>query len=125
MIFQNANNYSNIYLPGYLYNLRANSMSRGNNGHKHEIIVSINYLLFYKFFYRYIIDYNKDFNYLFYDMESSDSFLLKIKDYRLKNYLPILYSFIYGITKNRNISKEFKKFSYNILAYLNSNITYN
>ena len=125
MIFQNANNYSNIYLPGYLYNLRENSMSRGNNGHKHEIIVSINYLLFYKFFYRYIIDYKKDFNYLFYDMESSDSFLLKIKDYRLKNYFPILYSFIYGITKNRNISKEFKKFSYNILAYLNSNITYN
>ena len=117
MIFQNANNFTNIYLPGYLYNLRANSMSRGNNGRKHEIIVSINYLLFYKFFYRYIIDYKKDLNYLFYDMKSSDSFLFKIKDYKLENYISIFNSFIYGIINNENTSKEFKKFLYNILAY--------
>ena len=121
MIFQNANNYSNMNFPGYLYNLRANSMSRGNNGHKHEIIVSINYLLFYKFFYRYIIDFQKDLNYLFYDMKSSDSFLLKIKDYKLENYIPILNSFIYEIIKNENASKDFKEFSYNILEYLNDN----
>ena len=113
MIFQNANNFTNIYLPGYLYNLRANSMSRGNNGRKHEIIVSINYLLFYKFFYRYIIDYKKDLNYLFYDMKSSDSFLFKIKDYKLENYISIFNSFIYGIINNENTSKEFKKFLYN------------
>ena len=117
MIFHNANNYSNINLPGYLYNLRANSMSRGNNGHKHEIIVSINYLLFYKFFYRYIIDYKKDLNYLFYDMKSSDTFLFKIKDYKLENYIYILNSFIYGIIKNGKTTKEFKKFLYNILEY--------
>ena len=117
MIFQNANNYSNINLPGYLYNLRTNSMSRGNNGRKHEMIVSINYLLYYKFFYRYIIDYKKDLNYLFYDMKLSDPFLLKIKDYKLEKYFPILNSFIYRITKNENVSKEFKDFLYNILAY--------
>ena len=117
MIFHNANNYSNINLPGYLYNLRANSMSRGNNGHKHQIIVSINYLLFYKFFYRYIIDYKKDLNYLFYDMKSSDTFLFKIKDYKLENYIYILNSFIYGIIKNGKTTKEFKKFLYNLLAY--------
>ena len=50
--FQFANNYSNINLPGYLYNVRKRSMSRGNNGKKHELIVSHNYLLYFKLFYK-------------------------------------------------------------------------
>jgi len=41
--FNFANNYSNINLPGYLYNVRKNSMSNGSNGIKHDIIVSVNY----------------------------------------------------------------------------------
>ena len=57
MCFNNANNYSNINLPGYLYNIRRNSMSRFNNDNKHNIIVIINYLLYYKFFNRYIKDF--------------------------------------------------------------------
>ena len=39
--FQNSNNYSNIKVPGYLYNLRPNSISRGKNGQKHDSIISI------------------------------------------------------------------------------------
>ena len=115
VILQIANNFSNIDLPGYLYNLRINSMSRGNNGIKHDIIVSINYLLFYKLFYRYIKDYNKDLNYLFYDMKLGYSYLLNIKEYKLNEYLPIFSSFINMIVKNKNISREFKEFLNNIL----------
>ena len=40
--FHFAKNYSNINLPGYLYNIRLNSMSRGMNGNKHEIITCLN-----------------------------------------------------------------------------------
>ena len=32
-----AKNYSNINIPGYLYNVRRKSMSRGNNGKGHDI----------------------------------------------------------------------------------------
>ena len=110
LVFQNANNFSNIDLPGYLYILRINSMSRGNNGIQHDIIVSINYLLFYKLFYRYIKEFNKDFNYLFYDMKLGYSYLLKIKEYKLNEYIPILISFISMIANNKNISREFKIF---------------
>ena len=63
--FNFANNYSNINLPGYLYNVRKNSMSNGSNGIKHDIIVSVNYLLYFKLFYRYIKDYKKDLNFLY------------------------------------------------------------
>ena len=36
--FNFAKNYSNIYLPGYLYNIRAHSMSNGKNGKEHNYI---------------------------------------------------------------------------------------
>ena len=51
-IIPQTNNYTNINLPGYLYNVRKRSMSRGNNGKKHELIVSHNYLLYFKLFYK-------------------------------------------------------------------------
>lgn len=60
--FNFAKNYSNIYLPGYLYILRAHSMSNGKNGNQHDKIVSINYLLYFKLLYRYIKNFRKDLN---------------------------------------------------------------
>ena len=123
MINQLANNYSNINLPGYLYNLRKNSMSRGNNGIKHEIIVSINYLLFYKLFYRYALDYKKDLNYLYKDMQIFYSYLLIIKKYEVGEYLSLLNSLLYEIAKNDKASFKFKIFLYTILDKLNNNNT--
>ena len=119
IVNQNANNYSNIKLPGYLYNLRKNSMSRVNNGDKHSKIVSINYLLFNKFFYRYIRDYKKELNFLFKDMENSYSYLLKFKEYKINEYFPILNSFLNEVAKNDNASYKFKAFLYQILDFLN------
>ena len=37
-----ANNYSNIELPGYMYNIRKISMSNGDGGIQQKIIRSIN-----------------------------------------------------------------------------------
>ena len=109
MCFNYANNYSNINLPGYLYNIRTNSMSRFNNGHKHDIIVTINYLLYFKFFNRYIKDFNKDINFLYYDLKLFIHILLNLKEYKLSLYNTILISFIKEIINNKNISNEFKK----------------
>ena len=123
--FQNSNNYSNIKVPGYLYNLRTNSISRGKNGQKHDSIVSINYLLYTKFFYRYINDFKKDLNYLFYDMKITYPFLLNIKNYKINNYLSILNSFLREIINNKNISTEFKEFLINLLIDLEDNAVKN
>ena len=90
VILQNANNFSNIDLP---------------------------YLLFYKLFYRYIKDYNKNLNYLFYDMKLGYSYLLNIKQYNIKEYMPILSSFMNMIVKNKNVSKEFKEFLFIKIIY--------
>ena len=98
-------------------------MSRGNNGPKHEIIVSINYLLFYKLFYRFIIDYKKDLNYLYNDMKITYNFLFGIKNHEVKEYLPLLNSFLYEIAKNEKASFKFKIFLYKILDKLNDNNT--
>ena len=108
MCFNNANNYSNINLPGYLYNIRRNSMSRFNNDNKHNIIVIINYLLYYKFFNRYIKDFKKDINFLYYDLRLFIPILLKLKDYKLLLYNSILFSLIKEIINNNNLSNEFK-----------------
>ena len=119
IINQYANNYSNINLPGYLYNCRRKSMSRGNNGRKHDIIVSTNYLLFYKLFFRYIIDYNKDMDYLYYDMKESISHLIKIKEYKMDSYMGELNSLLNKMADNKNTTFKFKIVLYRILDYLN------
>ena len=77
--FQYANNYSNINLPGYLYNIRKNSMSRTDNGKKHDLLVCYNYLLFFKLFFKYIKDFKKDINFLFYDLKIGSFYILKFK----------------------------------------------
>ena len=110
LCFNFANNYSNINLPGYLYNIRKNSMSRTNNDNKHDIIISINYLLYYKLFNRYIKDFHKDINFLYYDMRVFTPILLKFKEYKLPNYNSILISFINEIKNNNNLSNEFKSY---------------
>ena len=53
-----ANNYSNINLPGYMYNLREVSMSRGDGGNELKTIRSINHYLYFKIFYKFIKQFN-------------------------------------------------------------------
>ena len=115
--FNYAKNYSNINLPGYLYNIRKNSMSNGRNGRRHDIIVSINYLLYFKIFYRYIKDYKKDLNYLYYDIKASSKYLLKIKKLNVLEYIPITKKFFKSLISEENISKEFKIYINKLLSY--------
>jgi len=115
--FNFAKNFSNINLPGYLYNLRTNSMSRTKNGNKQDIIISINYLLYYKLFYRYIKDFKKNINYLYYDLRIFYNYLLKIKTFNLSEYIPIVIHFCKDIIKNESITNEFKQFIEQLLLH--------
>ena len=115
--FQFANNYSNINIPGYLYNIRKNSMSRENNGNKRDIVTSFNYLLFYKLFYRYVKDFNKDLNYLYYDFKVSSFYLYTLKDYKRNEYASRAINLFQKIINDKNKSNEFKNYTKNMLFY--------
>ena len=115
--FNFAHNYSNLKLPGYLYNIRKNSMSRMDIGKKHNIIISYNYLLYYKFFYKYIKDFKKDLNFLFNDLKLNYIYILRIQNLDGINYISKTIDFFIHII-NDDISNEFKNFSKNILSKL-------
>ena len=117
--FNYARNYSNIKLPGYLYNIRKDSMSRIDVGNKHDLSVGYNYLLYYKFFYKYIKDFKKDLNFLFYDLKLTYSFLLKFKELNATNYILKTNKFFNEII-NDDISMNFKIFIKKIIFELNN-----
>ena len=117
LVFHFAHNYSNINLPGYLYNLRNEGMSSYDKGNvKHNIILSYNFLLYFKFFYKYIINYNKDINFFFYEFKAFSVYLLKLKDLNASEYIPIVIKFFEEINR-RNIPETFKTFINKLLEY--------
>ena len=115
--FNFAHNYSNLKLPGYLYNVRKNSISRIGAKKKNDIIISYNFLLFYKFFYKYTKDFKKDLNYLFKDLKLTYPYILKIQNLNGRNYISKAIDFFIQII-NDDVSLEFKSFSEIILSEL-------
>ena len=117
LAFQFSNNYSNVNIPGYLYILREEGMSNDNKGNiKHDIILSYNFLLYFKFFYKYIKKFNKDINFFFYDFKPFSVYLLKLKDLNATEYIPIAIEFFQRIRK-RNIPKTFRIFVDELISY--------
>ena len=115
--YQFAKNYSNIFLPGYLYNIRNISMSRGGNDQLKEIRAK-NYIHYLKQFYKCIKDYNKDINYLFHEMKDVVSNkLLIIKDNNMLNEIKILCFLIDEILKENKLSNQFVNFLLNLSTY--------
>jgi hypothetical protein len=116
--FNYARNYSNIKLPGYLYIIRKDSMSRIDNGRKHDLSVGYNYLLYFQFFYKFLKDFEKDLNFLFYDLKLTYSFLFKYKELNAANYISKTNEFFKEIN-NDNISINFKIFIKKIIFEIN------
>ena len=117
IVNQFANNYSNIELPGYLYNIRKVSMSRGYGGEELKIIRTINHFFYFKIFYRYIKDYHKDRNYLFYEMKDLNHYILYIKDLNITNYIPLEIEYINDLMNDKYCSNEFKNYLNELLIY--------
>ena len=117
IIYQFAQNYSNIELPGYLYIIRKVSMSHGEGGIKLNIIRAINYYYYFKFFYRYIKQYNKNRNYLFYEMKNLKNNIMDIKYFNITEYILLEIKLIKEILEDPYSSQIFKDFLTELLMY--------
>ena len=115
--YQFANNYTNKNIPGYLYTIRKNNIPMGNENRKMKVIRAMNYLLYFKLFYKYIKDYNKDLNFLFFEMNSLNEFILELKESKMIQYKKIQINLIQQILNEKNLSVYFKSYLENMLMF--------
>jgi len=117
IIFHYANNFSNIYLPGYMYNIRPVSMSHGDGGIKLKQIRAINYYLYFKILYRYIKQFGINRKILFNELKNLRRFLYFIKDNNMPNYENLTRYFLNEILNDDYADKIFKSFVVELLLY--------
>ena len=111
-----AKNYTNIKLPGYMYNIREISMTHGNFDERKQILFSYNHLLYLKKLYKYIKEFNKDRNFLYYEMQFINILLIKLQN--LTNIYNLeLEEFYQEILSDNCSSKIFKDFIINLQIY--------
>ena len=103
-----AQNYTNIYLPGYMYSIRKVSMTHGKKKKKNKIFFYYNHLLYLKQLYIYIKDFNKDRNFLYYELIEINKQLLKLNKFSNKYKKEIL-EFYKQVLNDTFISKKFKE----------------
>lgn len=113
-----ANNYSNIDLPGYMYNLRGISMSHGDGGIELQIIRSINYFLYFKMLYKYIKLFKINIKSLFYEMKIKRQFIYFFKEFNIGLYQKDLKDFMNEIISDGNASLRFKIFLSDTILYM-------
>ena len=112
-----ANNYSNIYLPGYMYNIRSVSMSHGDGGDKLNEIRVMNYLLYFKIVYKVILKFNLDRKMLFYELKDLRRYIYFIKVYNITIYENMIINFLNEILNDKFANKIFKSFVVELLLY--------
>ena len=115
-----AKNYSNINLPGYMYNIRKVSMTHGVSEFHKKILFCYNHLLYLKKLYIYIKDFNKDRNYLNYELLEINKILLRLNKLS-KKYKNEIMQFYNEIIEDRYSSIQFKQYILNITSFLNNN----
>ena len=104
-----SNNYSNINLPGYMYNIRQFSMTHGNSSKTKRELFCYNHLLYLKKLYSFIKKFNKSRNFLYYELRSIYLLLITLQKNPIK-YKNEINNFYYEIYKDKNASIIFKKF---------------
>ena len=117
IIYHFANNYSNIDLPGYMYNLRKVSMSRGDGGIELKTIRSINHYLYFKIFYKYIKQFNINRKSLYFEMRNLKRFIYFYKDCNITSYQLELKDFLNEIINDEKANMRFKIFLSDLLLY--------
>ena len=108
--FHFAQNYININVPGYLYNIRKFSISHLKQTKEYIIKKSISFFLYYQLLYRYIKEFNKDRNFFFYELKSFGYEIIKLKKYNIKNYLQNASIIFKEIINDNKSSIEFKNY---------------
>ena len=117
IIYHFANNYSNIYLPGYMYNIRQVSMSRGDGGVRLNKIRAINYLLYFKIVFKYIKQFKINRKILFHEIKNLKRFIYFIKDNNMTFYENLTLNFLNEILYDYFANKIFKSFAIELLLY--------
>ena len=113
-----AQNYTNIDLLGYMYNIRPISMSRGNGGVELKKIRAINYLLYFKILYKYIKQFKKSRKILYNELKNLKRFIYFIKDCNIISYVNQTKSFLIEILNDYYSEKNFKLFVTGLFLYL-------
>ena len=121
IVYHYANNYSNIEIPGYLYNIRKASMSHGDGGNELNIIRSINYFLYFQILYKYIKEFKKCRNFLYFEMEDFKQYILDIKNYNVKKYIPQVINYLNEIINDKYVSYFFRNYTNQLLLYFQTN----
>ena len=118
IIYHFAQNYTNIDLPGYMYNLRSVSMSRGNGGVELKTIRTINHLFYFQIFYNYIKQFNLNRKSLYYEIKNLKRFFYYIKDYNIVSYEKNAKNFLNDIINDKYTNKRIKTFISELIFYL-------
>jgi len=117
IVYHYANNYSNIYLPGYMYNIRQVSMSHGDGGNKLKQIRAINHLLYFKIIYKYLKQFGINRKILFHELKDLRRFIYFIKDNNMTFYENFVKNLLNGILNDKFANKIFKSFIVELLLY--------
>lgn len=111
ILFNFAKNYTNLNIPGYLYNLRKSSISHLNKGTDYLKKKSISFILYFSLFYRYIKEFDKDRNYLYYELKYFGFEILNIKKYNnTKYYFKKAKNMLNDIINDNKANEEFKNY---------------
>jgi glycosyltransferase involved in cell wall biosynthesis len=86
ILFNFAENYTNINIPGYLYNIRKSSITRLKQTSDYMKKKSISFFLFFHLLYRHIKEFDKDRNYLYYELRIYGYMILKLIKYDNTKY---------------------------------------
>ena len=76
--FHFAKNYSNINIPGYMYNIREYSMTHDKRNKKKKIIFCYNHLLYLNKLYEFIKNFNKNRRYLYNELLDLNKRLIRL-----------------------------------------------
>ena len=106
--FHFAQNYSNIDFPGYMYNIREKSMTRGNRTIDNEILFCYNHLLYFRKFYAFIKNFNKKRNILFYELLDLNK-RLELLNYLTKTKMQEIIVFYYEILNDKYAFSQLKR----------------
>ena len=112
-----ANNYSNIYLPGYMYNIRPLSMSHGKGGVLLNQVRAINYFLYFKILYKYVKQFEINRRILFNELKNLKRYIYSIKDNNMTIYENHMRNFLNEILNDNFSDKIFKSFVVELLLY--------
>ena len=114
--YQFANNFSNIKLPGYLYNIRKVSVSHGGSDELKEIKAK-NFICSFQKFFKYIKDFKKDIHILYNEMKNLNRQLSTIKRNKMTECKLIILDLINNILGEKNISIQFQIYLQQLYFY--------